>query len=257
MKHFFIAILLFFSLTSWAEEQPVVSHSGLQADIGYDQNKESNLLPNVHSGAMLGLRYFSSRQSAHISQWEAGLQVGALKTEYEPTISSTSIRLWGKYASLFLVYTNGPLSVLAGPGSELNYNMSMYPNWDESHLYMANFLGVGAHLLAKYIFRSGKWISLKVEVPILSAISRSLPNKMYKIDNVTPGGIISDMHSRIKVVSFSKNFLVDSTVEYRFNPTKKYIPALCYTLRYNQLNDKIGYPFQQVQHLTGIKFYLR
>jgi hypothetical protein len=258
MKQFLLLITLLGSLFSMAEEiQPVIKKSGIQIDLGINQNKESNLLPVIHQGGIYGLRFFSERKSVNLSQFETGLHVGTLKSEFEPEIGTIAIRLWGKYAYLFPLYSTEKFSVFAGPESELNYNAGLYFNWDESHLYHANFLSTGAHLRVKCLFSSKNSLTLNVGFPILSAIRRSLPNRMYKIDDLTAGGIISEMHNRIKLASFTKNFLVDSTIEYCFNTSKKIVPAFCYTLRYNQLNDGVGFPFQQVQHLAGIKFYLR
>jgi len=258
MKHFLLLITLLGSLLSMAEElQPVIKKSGIQIDLGINQNKESNLLPVIHQGGIYGLHYFSERQSVNLSQFETGLQLGLLQSKFEPEIGTTAIRLWGKYAYLFPLYSAEKFSVFAGPESELNYNSGLYFNWDESHLYHANFLSAGAHLRIKYLFQSKNSLTLNIGLPIFSAISRSLPNRMYKIDDLTFGGIIREMHNRIKVGSFTKNFLVDSSVEYCFNTSKKLVPAFCYTLRYNQMKDSTGLPFQQIQHLAGIKFYLR
>jgi len=244
-------------LFSMAEtSQPEKKQSGIQIDLGINQNKESNLLPLVHQGGMYGLRFFNQFQSFNISQFETGLQVGTLKSKFEPKIGTIAIRLWGKYAYLFPLVSTDRFSIFAGPESELNYNAGLYFNWDESHVYHANFLSIGGRFQLKYLFPSKNSLTLKVGLPILSAISRSLPNRMCKIDDLTVGGIISDMHNHIRIGSFTKNFLVDTTIEYCFNTSKKIVPAFCYTLRYNQLNDGVGFPFQQVQHLAGIKFYL-
>ena len=257
MKNFLILVALLGSLFSMAETiQPLKKQMGIQFDFGINQNKESNLLPIVHQGGMYGMRFFNQHQSVNISQFETGFQVGTLKSEFEPETGTIAIKLWGKYAYLFSLVSTERFSIFAGPESELNYNTGLYFNWDESHLYHANFLSIGALLQMKYLFPSKNSLTLKVGLTILSAISRSLPNRMHKIDNLTVSGIISDMHNHIRVGSFAKNFLIDSTVEYRFNASKKIIPAFCYTLRYNRLNDSIGFPFQQIQHLAGIKFYL-
>jgi hypothetical protein len=257
MKHFFLIIALLVSLFSMAESiQQLNKQSGIQIDMGLNQNKESNLLPVVHQGGMYGIRFFNQLQSVNISQFETGLQIGTLKSEFEPEIGTIAIRLWGKYAYLFPIVSTDRFSIHAGLESELNYNAGLYFNWDESHVYHANFLSIGGRLQMKYLFPSKNSLTLKVGLPILSAISRSLPNRMYKIDDLTVGGIISDMHNHIRIGTFTKNFLVDSTIEYRFNTSKKIVPAFCYTLRYNQMKDSTGLPFQQIQHLAGIKFYL-
>jgi hypothetical protein len=257
MKPIILFIILFSALFSFAENNPGIKRqSGIQIDMGFNQNKESNLLPITHQGGLYGLNYFNQRQSINLSQFKTGLQVGTLKSEFESEIGTIAIRLWGKYAYLFHFYSTEKFSVFAGPESELNYNTGLYFNWDESHLYRANFLSVGAHLSMKYAFTSKKSLTLNVGLPIFSAISRPEPNRMYKIDDLTFGGIIREMHSRIRVGSFIKNFLVDSTVEYRYNITKKIVPAFCYTLRYNRMSDNEGFPFEQIQHLAGIKFYL-
>jgi hypothetical protein len=258
MKYFLFLITLMGSLLSMAEEiRPVIKKSGIQIDLGINQNKESNLLPISHKGGMVGFRFFNQRQSLNLSQFETGLQAGALKSGFEPEIGTIAIRLWGKYAYLFPLYSTEKFSVFAGPESELNYNAGLYFNWDESHLYHANFLSIGAHLRMKYSFTSKKSLTLNIGMPIFSAISRPVRNRLYKIDDLTLGGIIREMHNRIKVGSFTKNFLVDSTVEYCFNTSKKLVPSFCYTLRYNYMKESAGLPFQQIQHLAGIKFYLR
>lgn len=258
MKYLLLLIALLVQLFSFAETvQPVKKQSGFQIDIGYNLNKDPNLLPFGHRGVMFGLRYFNQCQSVNISQFETGLQVGNLESEFEPEIGTTAIRLWGRYAYLFQIFSSEKFSVFAGPESELNYNAGLYFNLDDRYLYRANFLSIGTHVIMKYSFTLKKSLTLNIGLPVFSAISRPAPNRLYKIDDPTFGGIIREMHNRIKVGSFIKNFLVDTTLEYCFITSKKFVPALCYTLRYNQLNDGVGFPFQQIQHLVGIKCYLK
>jgi hypothetical protein len=118
-------------------------------------------------------------------------------------------------------------------------------------------IGFNQHKVSNLIpISSRKSLTQNIWLPIFSAISRPAPNRFYQIDKLSFGGIIREMHNRIKVGSFLKNFLVDSTIEYRYNKSKKFTPALCYTLRYNRMSVNEGFPFEQIQHLAGIKFYL-
>jgi len=58
--------------------------------------------------------------------------------------ASANLTITGDYRYLFKIFDNPKL--LYGWDLKLyaQYNLSLYPNWDESHLYWANHIDLGA-----------------------------------------------------------------------------------------------------------------
>ena len=66
-----------------------------------------------------------------------------MSTAYEDFPSAVNIILHGNYKYLFAVAGNGNMDYYVGPVVDWQYGTSAYFNWDESHLYFANYLSGG------------------------------------------------------------------------------------------------------------------
>ena len=253
-----IVTLLFFlhsSLCFGQEVNTLSKQNSFQVDVILNQLKEENLHPKVHSGVGFGLHYSHLRKKSNQTQFEIGLQFSRPKTKYESLAASMNIQLFANYAYLLNGITKNKFTHTLGPEIELHYNLSLYPNWDESHLYWADYLGLGIRNKLEYQLNEKKALTLDVSVPFASLISRPEFDRMYKIDDISVGGILGSMHSNLEGALWNHSFIVKSRLEYLFQISERLTQAICYSFNYSRFRAKEGLPFQNVQYLIGLKLY--
>ena len=237
------------------DESTLLKLNSFQLDAGINLLKEENLHPKVHGGAVFGILYSNLRTKSNHKQFDIGIQFSRLKTEYESLAATMNIQLFANYAYLFNGITNDKFTYNIGPKLGLHYNLSLYPNWDESHLYWADYLCLGLRNKLKYQLNEKQALTVDLSIPVFSLISRPELNRIYKIDNISAGGIINSMHSNLKGALWNHSFIIKSRIEYCFKINNRIKQAICYSLNYSRLMEKEGLPFQNLQHLIGLKIY--
>lgn len=237
------------------DSKPYSKQNSFQLDAGLNQLKEKNLHPKAHSGACFGLLYSNLRTKRYQKQFEIGVQFSRLKTKYESLAASMNIQLFANYAYLLNGITKNKFTYTLGPEIWLHYNLSFYPNWDESHLYWADYLGLGVRNKLKYQLNEKQALKLDISIPVASLISRPELDRMYKIDDISVGGILGSMHSNLEGKLWNYSFILKSRLEYLFQISERFTQAICYSFNYSRFRAKEGLPFQNLQHLIGLKLY--
>jgi hypothetical protein len=232
---------------------PNSRQNSFQLNIGINQLKEENLHPKVHAGMIYGLRYSNVRTNLHQRQFQIGIHFSQPKTKYENLASSMNIQIDACYSYLFYIVTKNKFTFSLGPELGLHYSLSHYPNWDESHLYWSDFLGLGVLNTLKYQLNNKQQLTLDFSIPVVSVISRPELDRMYKIDDISLGGIISSMHSNLEGAFWNKSFAIKSRLEYHFSISNHVTHAICYSFNYSRTRENEGLPFQNIQHLVGLK----
>jgi len=253
-----ITTLLFMISTSLCIAQgnnTISKQSSFQLNLGLNQLKEENLHPKVHSGMIYGLNYSNSRTSLRQKIFQLAVHFSKPKTKFESLAASMNLQLYGSYSFLFHEIKKNNFTVCLGPELDVHYNLSHYPNWDESHLYWSNYLSLRIHNKLRYQLNTKQLLTLNFSIPVFSVISRPELNRMYKIDNVTFGGIIENMHSNLEGACWNHSFALKSNLEYQFTITEKITQAICYSFNYFKMRASEGFPFQSTQHLIGLKLY--
>ncbi len=252
-----MALLILFSgsFCFGQDSKPFSKQNSFQLDAGLNQLKEKNLHPKAHSGACFGLLYSNLKTKLNQKQFEIGVQFSRPKTKYESLAASVNIQLFANYAYLFNGFTKNKFTYTLGPELGLHYNLSLYPNWDESHLYWSDYLGLGVRNKLKYQLNDKHALTVDISIPIASVLSRPDLERMYKIDDISVGGILSSMHSNLEGALWNHSFLAKSRLEYRFKISERVTQAICYSFNYSRLRANEGLPFQNLQHLIGLKLY--
>ena len=137
----------------------------------------------------------------------------------------------------------------------LNYNLSFYPNWDESHFYWGDFLSLGIANKFKYNLNQTQFIILDISIPVFSIFSRPEFNRQYKIDDISFSGILNEMNSNLETGTLDKSFFIHSQIEYQFRISNKIRQTFFYSYNYTRIKSSKGLPFQNSQHKIGFKFY--
>lgn len=256
MKYIFTILLALYTFSLGAQEVPAAGNSNsFQLDFGVNQLKDENLHTKVHTGILYGLTYEYSKQSQNISNFSIGLRYSRLKTNYEELSASANIQLFGDYNYLFGTVKRKRFSYFLGPEIKLNYNLSFYPNWDESHLYWACCIEIGVRNKLSFQINEHQSLVMDLSLSLFSVLSRPELDRQYKIDDISFGGIIQNMHSNLQGGTINKSFFVSIQTEYQFHISEKITQAICYSYDYRRVKGNEGNPFQSSRHQIGLKIY--
>ena len=230
-----------------------VKQNGIAITMGYNQFKDENIHPKVFHGLLIGSSFQHSKISKGISEYSAGLKVSFMNTVYEGFPSSANILIHGHYKYLFTIVQDENLVCHLGPVADLQYGTSAYFNWDESHLYFANYLsgGIGNRIT----YRTGhKTFDLNLYFPVVSIISRPELNRQYKIDNMSFGGILSNLSSNLESALPNKNFYVKTSIDMKFLSARNKSRSVGYHVNYHYMRASNGNPYHNIEHAVSYKF---
>ncbi len=239
------------------ERKPVsfTERSSLGLYTGLVQLKELNLLPKVHRGLLFSLGYSYYGRESMGSAFEFQAAFAKLKTKYEGAASSQFVQLEASYAYLLdIAARKDAFSFSGGPYVGAAYNLGFYPNWDDSHLYWADYLGIGGRSL--FLFRHGtKTFVVKASVPLFSFITRPEQERPYKIDDVSLQGIVHNMNSHWEPACWNKMRTFKGEVDYKYSLGSRWSQSVGYSFRYLNMIASDSNPMHQLQHRIGVKMY--
>jgi hypothetical protein len=111
--------------------------------LGLNQIKEMNLLPLVHKGRLTEFSLETEKIKCNLRQFQFSFLYSRIKTGVEEMPKSGNIRLGLDYSYNFLIFKKNNLRYFLGPQASLCYSYMLYPNWDDSHGYWADYLSFG------------------------------------------------------------------------------------------------------------------
>ena len=221
---------------------------------GYIQLKDKNLNPKIHSGVVLGVHYNHSEISKILSEFGAGFKVSLLSTVYESFPSSPGIQLLANYKYLFKIIDREKINLYFGPNSDLQFGTNAFFNWDESHLYWANYLSAG--IGSRILYKAGKsQVGLSLDIPVFSEISRPVNNRQYKIDDMTLGGILKNLSGNLESAFPDKHFYLKAGVDVNIPTRGRRLYSFGYNFRYHYMKAIEGLPFKSIEHSLFYRFY--
>ncbi len=246
--------------------------NSINLEAGHTQVKDLNLHPKVFNGLRLGAYYerlVKSRTGSlsvdsasgsyfHrqiIMTYSAGFNIEAINTSYEDFPSAAVINLQGNFKYLFPARRRENPIYFIGPAARLQYGTSLYFNWDESHLYYANYIsaaiaGRSEIKIADKIFYAG------LEIPIVSVICRPIPNRLYKIDDMTFRGVLSTLADNPEFALPDKNFYVGSEIMMEYHTQKYKLREVGARFMYHYMKASDGYPYRYATINISYKFFL-
>ncbi|HSN50760.1 MAG TPA: hypothetical protein VLR52_05965 [Bacteroidales bacterium] len=255
MKLILALILSLPAYLSYAQENAVLplKQNSVSVTIGHNQFKDENLHPKVFRGMIIGSSFLHTRITKNISEYSAGFKISLLNNTYEDFPSAANILILGNYRYLFSLVRTEKLEYFLGPVADLQWGTSLYFNWDESHMYYANYLSGGVGNRIRY--KTGdKTINFNLDIPIISCISRPVNNRQYKIDDMTFVGIVKNLSSNPEVVLPDKNLYVNAGLEMNYLNKRKRIRSVGYNFRYHFMQASNGNPYHNIENAISYKF---
>ena len=228
---------------------------GAALAFGGVQIKEENIHPKTHSGLMMNLAYKKLNIGSRFSTYTFGIGASFLNTNLEDPFSSAHLELLSEYSYSFAVYDNRRFRYFLGPEGRLQYAVSVYPNWDDSHLYWANYVSLGVCNYLQYLATKENVLLFRLSVPFFSVSSRPTLNRKEKMDDFTFGGIIKSLHGNLQAGSVSSVFYLKCDLDYFFSFSDKIKQSVGYTFHYERLDHKEGNPVRTLYHAIGLRLY--
>jgi hypothetical protein len=227
----------------------------LTLDFGLNQIKEENIHPKVHSGTITGLGYSHTLETKNVSEWGLNFRYSRLKTTYEDLSASANIQIAAHYHYLFKAISRQRYTYAVGPEVKLIYNIGLYPNWDESHLYWGNSFSLGVDNEFRYKLSENKSLIFNGYISVVSVLSRPEPDRQYKFDDLTFSGIVENFHSNMEAGTVDKAIALICRAEYKFGAGPRLAQALFYKVDYSRMEGSPGSAFRQCLHQLGFKLY--
>jgi hypothetical protein len=203
---------------------------------GMNQVKEKNLLPLVHKGTLTELSVETEKIKSGLRQFQVSFVYSRLKTNLEEMAKSGNIKIGLNYSYNFLIYQNSNLIYYLGPRTSLCYSYMLYPNWDDSHGYWADYLSFGLNnVFSVKMEHEREWFT-SLNIGLLSFFSRPDEIRPYKMVN--------------------KALQINFKTEYRFPIFLNKREAITYNLDLSRFSGDNGEPLLQIIHRLGIKIML-
>ena len=223
---------------------------------GLNQIREENLHPKVSTGTLTELSYGFEKQNKRLQRFQLSLGYSRLKTSLEDLSKSINLKLNISYSYNFRLVKSRKFNYYLGPEANLSYTACFLPNWDDSHLYWADYLSVGAKNIFSVSLKNKKeWVT-DVSIPLFSVFSRPELHRLYKIDETDFAGIVHNLNSHITAAHLTNVFFVHLQTEYRFPVFHNKTQAFTFLFDWLRVRHDDGNPFYQLSYQLGIKFIL-
>lgn len=255
MRHLLIGWLWVHTFALYAQDSSRLVHL-VQLRFGINQVKDENLHTKASTGTITELTYGFEKQRSRWQQFNFTLGYSRPKTELEDIAKTVNGKVRFDYAYTFRLVKNDRLKYYLGPEASLAYTVVYFPNWDDSHFYWANYLGVGVRNNIVMPLKNNKQWVTSVTLPFFAVYSRPDLYRLYKIEDTSAEGIIRSFNSNITPAHLSNVFYLKLNTEIRFPVFRRKTQALGYRFNYLRMKDSDSKTFKQSIHELGITFFL-
>jgi hypothetical protein len=224
--------------------------------LGLNQIKETNLIPLAHQGRLTELSFETEKIKKSLRQFRFSFLYSRIKTEAEEMPKSGNIMFCLDYSFNFLIYQKNNLRYYLGPQASLCYSYMLYPNWDDSHGYWADYLSFGPdNILSLSLKHEREWFT-SLSFSLVSIFSRPDEIRQYKMDNSSVEGILKALNSNLESGSLNKALQINFKIEYRFPVFVSKREAITFGMNLIRLSQKKEQPVFQFIWQAGLKIML-
>ncbi len=249
--------LLHFSFPAFSQESDSarIDHV-IQVQFGVNQIKDENLHPKVSTGTITDFSYGFEKRKKVWHQFHFTLGYSRLKTELEDLSKSLNIKMDAGYSWNYPLAQKNNFKYYLGPEASISFSLCFFPNWDDSHLYWADYYSIGVrNSFSVKLKNENEWVAF-VSLPLFSVFSRPELYRLYKIDDTDFGGIMSNLNSNLAPAHLTNVFYAKFQTEYRFRVFKNKQQAFTFATDYTRVKHDDGNIFSQLSYQIGIKFLL-
>lgn len=252
-----LSLLLLLVITvSMVNGQEAGLTKSLNLNIGHNQMIEGNLHSRVFYGLDYAVAFATEREGDRLSGWSATLGGWHAKTRLESGLPSITGRVGLDCHHAYKVYKSTAWCVYTGFAVGMDYHISYFVNWDDSHLYWANFLGLYFYQAAVYEPMVKHKLLGRFALAPLMVLSRPESIRDYKIDDLSFGGIMNSLHYSPEVRPVTQSLDCRLSIEYQYERRRKIMPYVQYSFRYMRLSTSYSEVRQVVHHTIGLRWDL-
>jgi hypothetical protein len=224
--------------------------------IGLNQIKEMNLLPLVHKGILTELSFETEKINNTLRQFQCSFIYSRVKTNLEEMSKSGNIKIGFNYSYNFPIIQNSNLRYYLGPQTSLSYSFMLFPNWDDSHAYWADYFSFGPNNVLSVTLRNKTEWFTSFNFALFSLFSRPEEIRPFKMDDSSAGGILQALNSNIEPGFVNKALQINLKTEYRFPVFVTKQEAITYNMDIIRLSREGEHPVLQIIYRIGIKIML-
>ena len=224
--------------------------------MGLNQIKEMNLLPMVHKGLLTEFSFETEKIKRSLRQFQFSFLYSRIKTGAEEMVKSGNVRLGFDYSYNFPIFAKNNLRYYLGPQASLCYSLMLYPNWDDSHGYWADYLSFGPNNILSLLGKNEREWFTSLDFSLISFLSRPEEIRPYKMDDSSFSGILKALNSNIESASVNRALRINLKTEYRFPVFTNIREAITYEMDIIRLSQKNEQPVFQFNWQVGIKMML-
>ncbi len=255
----FIMLALFLQVTTlnlaWGQESYNSFHV-VGIGKGLNQIREENLLPLVHTGFDTGVSYEFRNIKGNYQDFQLSGTFCLLKTRAEDLSATGNIKLNAIYSYCFGLIGSDAVRYYLGPQAKMAYSVALYSNWDESHLYWADYYSAGLNNILSFRLKNEKNLVFNLSLPLLSFYSRPDAMRLFKADEFSPGAIIESMNSDLKPGFWNTAFFLHFGIEYQFPVFQSKRESIAYSIDFTRIKGNNSNPFKQLIHQVGLRILL-
>jgi hypothetical protein len=228
----------------------------VQLNMGLNQIREKNLLPLAHKGMATELSFETEKVKNSLRRFQFILTYSRLKTGLEEMAKSGNIKLGFNYSHNFLIFQKNKFRYYLGPQTSFCYNYMLYPNWDDSHGYWADYWTIGPdNILSVSLRHESEWFT-SLNFSLFGLFSRPEEIRPFKMDDSSFGGIMKALNSKIVPGFMDRNLEINFKTEYRFPVFVTKREAITFTMNVIRISGNDGQPVFQIMNMFGIKIML-
>jgi hypothetical protein len=212
--------------------------------------------PKVSTGTITEITYGFGRRKTNFSQFQFSIGYSRLRAKLEEFSVTANFKLKMHYSHNRILFQKNNWKYYLGPKAMLEYSGCFFPQWDESHLYWADYFSLAANNIFSYRLKNeNEWLT-SLSFPLLSFYSRPDYLRLYKIDDTSFGGVVNNLNRDIKSGFWGNAFQLHVETSYRFPAFKNKTEVFFYSFEYIRIKKNDGNPFTQLSHQIGIKLLL-
>jgi hypothetical protein len=145
-----------------------------------------------------------------------------------------------------------------GPMAALNYQVAFYENLDESHLYWANHVSLGASFRwhQPRLETEASGFQARLDFPMLGLASRPPQMRPYKIDDLSGSGILRMFHGQLRPVWWGQLLAPQGELAFRQSTSGRRARAFFYGVEYQRLSLGYSRSYRHLVHQAGFRLTL-
>jgi hypothetical protein len=255
---FYSVILLKISCSTFSQEQTDIGNklSGFHIGISHTDLKEESLNRAIHKGpGLMGAIYFERSDGKSVKKVKMELGSSFLSSDYEGETSSYLFSGSASFSYLQNLEIAPPaFGFYLGGRVKAATAIEYFDNWDESHFYWTTSYSLGVDFRGSYSFGRNSRISLEVDFPVLSLVSRPPSKFMTTQSSPALAEVLRELNQDLQFLSVGDFRNLNIQLKFSLRNPKKFVPSIFWKFSDMHINMNGSNPMKYISHTLGIEY---